>query len=214
MMNEQSPNRRPLLIVIGGFAGTGKSAMSHRLSRNLAIPRLGSDTIGRTVKGWAELRDLDVNAHSVAYQVLFRLCEEFIQSGVSVVLEMTLGWPQQWSNLDRIVRDNPTTVFLPIILRCPHDLCMNRIAKRHQAKPDYYSSPEAYAADPRNPGIWRLLEELDRPEVRLIDASGTEAEVYDQIRVHVGKYTNRSTIKSSNATSKSAPIAASEVVQD
>jgi len=83
-----------LLIAVGGFAGTGKSTISRRLSRDLSIPRLGSDTIGRTIKGSTELRDLDVNAHSVAYQVLFRLCEEFLQLENSVILDITLAVPQ------------------------------------------------------------------------------------------------------------------------
>ena len=41
----------PALVVIGGFAGTGKTAVSRRLSAELGIPRLGPDTIGRTIKG-------------------------------------------------------------------------------------------------------------------------------------------------------------------
>lgn len=49
--SERMPRARPVLIAIGGFAGTGKSTMSRRLSRELSIPRLGSDAIGRTVKG-------------------------------------------------------------------------------------------------------------------------------------------------------------------
>jgi len=62
-MNEPSrQSRAPLLIAIGGFAGTGKTSMSRRLSRDLSIPRLGSDTIGRTIKGSAGLKGGDVDA--------------------------------------------------------------------------------------------------------------------------------------------------------
>jgi len=41
--------KSPALIIVGGFAGTGKTAISRRLSAELGIPRLGSDTLGRTI---------------------------------------------------------------------------------------------------------------------------------------------------------------------
>ena len=81
----------PALIIVGGFAGTGKTTVSRRLSAELSIPRLGSDTLGRTIKGSQALNGADVNAYWIAYEVLFRLCEEFIQSGVSTILDLTLG---------------------------------------------------------------------------------------------------------------------------
>jgi len=93
-MNDHLPGE-PLLIAIGGFAGTGKTTVSRRLSRELPIPRLGSDTIGRTVKGSAGIKGGQVDAYWIAHDLLFRLCEEFIQSGVSMILDLTLGWQFQ-----------------------------------------------------------------------------------------------------------------------
>ena len=56
----------PGLIVVGGFAGTGKTSVSRRLSAELCIPRLGSDTIGRTIKGSAGIQNGDVPKRALA----------------------------------------------------------------------------------------------------------------------------------------------------
>jgi len=44
MNKDKQKHPSPALIVVGGFAGTGKTAVSRRLSAELSIPRLGSDT--------------------------------------------------------------------------------------------------------------------------------------------------------------------------
>ena len=61
----------PALIVIGGFAGTGKTAVSRRLASELSIPRLGSDTLGRTIKNSIGIKNGEVDAYWTAYELLF-----------------------------------------------------------------------------------------------------------------------------------------------
>ena len=75
------------LIVIGGFAGTGKTAISGRLSAELRMPRLCSDTIGRTIKSSAGVKGCEADAYWIAYDVLFRLCEEFVRGHLLVLVD-------------------------------------------------------------------------------------------------------------------------------
>jgi len=177
--------RRPLLIAIGGFAGTGKTTICKRLSRELSIPRLGSDTIGRTVKGSAGIKGGEVDAYFIAYEVLFRLCDEFVQSGIHVIVDITLGWEFQWRSLDEVVAKHPATVFLPLLLRCPREQAMTRIQKRYDARPDYYSPPAEFATGQKHLDIWDFLEKLDRPDAHFIDARGTEDTVYNVVKSYV-----------------------------
>ena len=175
----------PALIVIGGFAGTGKTAVSRRLSSDLRIPRLGSDTIGRAITGSAGLKCLDVDAYWIAYDVLFRLCADFIAAGISAILEVTMGWEFQWREVDSILRRRPQTRFLPIILRCPLDTCIERIRKRHAANPTYYDAADVYLREPKLAAIWDYLARLKRPAVRFIDADRPSDEVYADMREYV-----------------------------
>lgn len=174
------------LIVLGGFAGTGKTTHSRRLSSEFRIPRLGSDTIGRTIRNSRGIEQSDaVNAYWVAYDVLFRLCEEFIQAGVSTVLDLSMGWAFQWERLDTIRERHPEIRFLPIVLRCPKDICIERTRIRHNANPTYYDPPETYLNDPKLLAVWEYLDRLDRPEVYFVDAAKPEHGVYEEIKRRV-----------------------------
>lgn len=184
-MNEKERNPPPALIVIGGFAGTGKTAVSRRLSAELGIPRLDSDTLGCKIGNSAGIKNGAVDAYWIAYDVLFCLCEEFVQSGVSVILDLTLGWGFQWRHLDRIVRRYPHIQFLPIILRCPRAQCIERIRQRYEAHPERYDPPELYVTEPKILGIWEYLARLDRPGVHLVDAAGPQDHVYEVVREYI-----------------------------
>lgn len=170
-----------VLVIIGGFAGTGKSAISRRLSAELHIPRLGSDTIGRTIKRSEGFKD--GNAYWIAYDVLFALCEAFVQSGTPVILDMTMGWAFQWQKVDDILERHHQTRFLPIVLRCPLETCCERVRQRYADNPEYYDPPEIYTTEPKNRAIWEYLSQLNRPsEVHFVDADRPFEEVYVEVR--------------------------------
>jgi predicted kinase len=177
--------RHPALIAVGGFAGTGKTLIARRLSATLCIPRLGSDTLGRTIRDSAGITRGDADAYWIAYDVLFSLCEEFIQSGVSVILDLTMGWEFQWQRVDGILSRHPRTSFLPVILRCPLDVCIARTRQRHKANPAYYDPPEVFQTEPKSIAIWEYLAQLNRPEVRFVDADSAQDEVFAEVLGYV-----------------------------
>ena len=173
------------LIAVGGFPGTGKSTICARLSREFNLPCLSSDTIGRAITESTGILDSGIDAFRVAYDVLFRLCEEFIQSSASMILDLTLGWDFHWRRLDDILDRHPRALFLPVILRCSHEQCMERVRERHNAMPDVYAEPEYYTGEQKVRDIWNYLEAIDRPEVRFVDAAGDEDQVYEQVKQYV-----------------------------
>ena len=190
MNRDEQKRPPPALIVIGGFAGTGKTAVSRRLSAELNIPRLGSDTLGRTIKRSVGIKNGEVDAYWIAYEVLFRFCEEFIQSGVSVILDLTMGWEFQWQRVDSIISRHPQTLFLPVILRCSYEKCIERTRQRHEANPEYYDPQEVYMTEAKNLRIWEFLMRLDRPDVRFVDAGRPHNGVYEEIRAYVSTRLN------------------------
>lgn len=175
----------PALIVIGGFAGTGKTTMSKRLATELRLPRLGADTIGRTIRESRGNLGNGANAYWVAYDVLFRLCEEFLCSGVSTIVDITLGWDFQWHQLDAIKGRLPEIQLVPIILRCSRDVCLERIHQRYWAAPGVYDPPELFATDPKLLAVWNFLERLNRPDVHVVDAARTLDVVYGDFKQYV-----------------------------
>lgn len=180
-------SRHPALIVIGGFAGTGKTTLCRRLAAELRVPRLGSDTMGRTIRR-SEWFDGDgATAYRIGYDVLWRLCEECLQLGVPVIIDTNMGREIFWQRLDSVRANCPEHLFLPIILRCPRDACIERIRERHASNPTYYGPPEEFMTESAT-RVWEFLDQLDRLEIHFVDASRSQDEVYEDVRAYV---TNR-----------------------
>ncbi len=173
------------LIAISGFPGAGKTTICGRLSLEFNLPCLSSDTIGRAIEKSAGIKAGRIDAYRVAYDVLFRLCEEFIESRVSVVLDISLGWEFHWRQLDGILERHPQTIFLPVILHCSHAQCIQRLEARHRAMPGVYAAPEYYRDDQKVREIWKYLQDLNRPEARFVDASGDEDHVVEKVKQYV-----------------------------
>ena len=173
---------RPALMVLGGFAGAGKTTLARRLSSELGIPALSSDTIGQSIKMSQGVEGNAVNAYWIAYDVLFTLCEEFVRSRISVILDLSMGWAFQWERLDAITGRHPEISCLPIILRCPKDHCMERMRARHASAPSRHDPPEPYTLSPQLLQVWDYLERLDRPDAHFVDAARSQDEVYEDVK--------------------------------
>ena len=173
------------LIVIGGFAGTGKTSHSTRLSAEFGIPRLSSDAIGRSISLSQGIQDQNVNAIAIAYDVVFDLCAEFLRCGVSTVLDLNMGWAFQWEHLDTLRAHQPAVVWVPILLRCPWELCLERIRHRYAAEPASSAAMEVYMTKPQFLKVWNFLEQLDRPDIHIVDAARSEEEVYASIKQYL-----------------------------
>lgn len=180
-------NDGPVLIVIGGFAGAGKTSLAKRLSTEFSIPCLSSDAIGRTIGESQSIKDKSVNATAIAYEVVFDLCREFLRSGISTILDLNMGWAFQWEHLDAMRAQQPAVVWVPILLRCSWELCLERIRHRYAADPATWAPPEVYMTTPHILGVWKFLEHLDRPDLYVVDAARPADEVYADIKHYLAQ---------------------------
>jgi len=173
-----------LLLVIGGVAGTGKSVLAARLARELKIPRLNSDVIGGTIRSSLGNALEAGKAFSAGYAVLFTLAEEFLTAGSSVIIDTNMGWEFQWQNVDGLASRHPDVDAVPIVLRCPREVCLERIATRHDIDPDQ-ASVEQMLRLPHFERISTYLERLDRRDVHIVDASGDPDHTYAAAISHI-----------------------------
>lgn len=75
---------RPVLVVIGGLPGTGKSTIAAALARQTATPYLRVDRIEQTIVAWTTLTH---PVGPVGYAVAHQLAAEQLTSGLDVVVE-------------------------------------------------------------------------------------------------------------------------------
>lgn len=109
-----------------------------------------------------------------------------------------MGWEFQWENVDDIVRWYPQTLFLPIILRCPREKCIERIRHRYEADPEHYDPPELYMTESKTIRIWEFLARLNRPDIHFVDADGPLNKVYEQILGYVSSHCETSKFRSAD----------------
>ena len=150
---------QPALIAIGGFPGCGKSTQARLLSAEFGIPCLSSDLIGKTIKQSEGRKNQGIDAYWIAYDVLFAQCRAFLSAGVSVIIDTTMGWAFQWEQFDALAAEFPDALPIPIVLRCPLDVCLARIQARYDADPDSHEPPDFFTSDSRM-HIWHYLNDL------------------------------------------------------
>lgn len=178
------------IIAIGGFPGSGKSSVAGRLAAELRIPLLGSDLLGNTIKSVLEQYAPAPVPSSVAFRAgyasLFALVQEFVAHRCSVVVDVSLGWPFQWDELDAITGRHPDVRLRPFILTCPRQTCLDRLHERHVRAPQRHPPVEEFLHQPQLEAVARLLATIERPDVRRVDADrplpDVLSEVLDRVR--------------------------------
>lgn len=171
-------DEKPFLLILGGPPGAGKTTLSHRLTAQLHIPRLGADTISRTIRASQAYTDQTINTKWLAYDVLFQLCNQFLKAEVSTIVDVNLAGAFQWRELDLLQQRYPLVEIVPVVLVCPREICLERICQRYRDNPTYYDPPEYFLTKPTVQKAWAFLDQLDRPDAYLIDAARSKDDVY------------------------------------
>jgi predicted kinase len=175
---------RTALIIIGGFAGSGKTAVSRRLSHETGLPRLEADLLGKTIRDSESFSGSDADAYRVGYTILWRLCEEFLSSGTSVIVDANMAWEVAWKSVDALRERSAGLAFLPIVLRCPREVCLERTRRRYEEEPGRHGDPERFQDDHATM-LWEYLSNLSRPDVTFLHSDHPMDEVYAAVREHV-----------------------------
>jgi aminoglycoside phosphotransferase family enzyme/predicted kinase len=134
-------HERPLVIVVGGLPGTGKSTIAAALAQRLGAERLRTDEIRNEILGpgrGPERMDegrYTPQARQRVYAALFERATELHRDGVSVVLDATFG---EEANLRKAltITKSKRSIKLAIECTCPPETAHERIVQRLAARHD------------------------------------------------------------------------------
>jgi len=165
---------KPTLIIVGGFAGAGKTTVAAKLAAHHNLPVFSSDTINDALR--TALNKPFKEVSPLAYHVMWYLVRKQLQLGVSVILDTHMATEHVWESLDALKRDMPTIRVVPIILRATLETHRARIDERGRTNKEHLN----LGGDKLEDVLYKyeFIEKLNRPDLIWADANGTPEAVY------------------------------------
>lgn len=137
----------PILLIVRGLAGTGKSTLASRLAELLGLDWLQTDRIRRELMGAAPDRYEPHNRDQV-YRELHARAGKLLADGVSALLDGTFLMRAQLDPMAELADRNKSDIFV-ITCTCPAPVAKDRISRRKQkgnslseATPELYSQQQ------------------------------------------------------------------------
>lgn len=172
----------PRLIVIGGFAGAGKSTLGRSLSRALALPVYEIDLVAHAINNSQDFQGTKKEAKGVAFDLFWSFSRAHLENGNSLIFDQNMGQPWQWGKLKEVCSSVPGTELVTFILDCPYDLCIERFEARAE-HPDL--DEFAYIDIHDHRFKWDYLNDNEFPDAIRIDATRTQEEVLADVVAHM-----------------------------
>jgi len=126
---------RPLVVVVGGIAGTGKTTLAGALADAFGAEHLRTDVVrremcgGKPHAGGIDEGNYDLDGRGRAYDELFRRAAALHSDRISVVLDGTFAIGKSLRQAEALASD-PRRIYLAIECVCPADLARQRIRHR------------------------------------------------------------------------------------
>jgi thymidylate kinase len=92
-----------------------------------------------------------------------------------------MHWEVAWQEAERVRDRHPDAAYLPIILRCSYEVCVERTRRRYAEEPGLHGDPERFVSD-ELVERWRFIQGLERPDAFFVDASRSIDAVYADVR--------------------------------
>lgn len=180
---------RPLLLLVGGLMGTGKSTLAHALQQQLGCPLFSSDIIRK------DLVQLRLNIHPMepfeggiyspiwtqkTYEALCQRAHECLQQGQSVILDATFSCRANRQMITRTaLTSDANVIFIECV--CPRELAIERLSRRWSKRSHGEKPYEASNASDGRPDLfdpqatrWESFEPALEPHMTHIVLSTTD----------------------------------------
>lgn len=171
---------RSHLVIVGGFAGSGKSMISRRLSAKYRVAVFDSDTFGNAAAAALNAQH-QMDGHAVGYPVLFGVLQENLELGLSAILDSNMGTSLSWQRIDKLRASLPRLRCLPVVLECPYEVCRARVEQRNQER----SGKDTLS---RHRHKYEFLSSLNYEGLIRINSNRNVDEVFEEVSSRVAKF--------------------------
>lgn len=167
----------PSLVIIGGFAGAGKTTIASKLAGDFNFPVYGSDIINDALRDSFDKTFSEMSPH--AYEILWRLVRKQLSYGGTTVLDIHMARPETWESLDLLKRNIPNIQMVPIILEASLETHRARIEERGRTNKEHLNLGGDKLEDVLHK--YEFIKNLEREDLIRIDANKDIGEVYSTV---------------------------------
>ena len=165
------------LIILGGFAGAGKTAISKRISACNNLPRISTDELNDALRETFALDFKTASPH--AHDLAWFLVKKHLENGVTVILDTNTCNERTWSNVDALRQAMPEIKIVPIILECSLETHRQRIEHRGETNKEHLNLGGEVFEDVLFK--YEFLKNLKRSDLVRINADGAFETVYKAV---------------------------------
>lgn len=169
--------RKTALVILGGFAGAGKTTISRKLSADHNFPLISTDEINDALRKSFQLDFKQASPH--AYDLAWGLIGKYLENGVSVVLDTNMCHDRTWESVDALKREMPHVTILPFILECSLETHRQRIDRRGKIDNEHLNLGGDAFEDTLHK--YDYLKRLNRSDLIRLHADAAIDEVYRRV---------------------------------
>lgn len=146
---------KPLLILLYGFPGAGKTHFSRNMSENLVCAHVHSDRIRHEL---FEEPQFDEQEDGIVKQLMNYMCEEFLSAGVSVIYDTNMMRKTDRHHMRELARKKGAKT-LVVWLQVDSETAFSRINKRDRRTID-----DRYSTDYTQEDFRHFAARMQHPE--------------------------------------------------
>ncbi len=165
------------LIVLGGFAGAGKTTIVERLAADYNLPFFNPDDFNAGLKPGLKMEFHEISP--IGYDLLWYLLKKNVRVGVSFILDANMCHERTWTTLDELQKEFEHVHIIPIILVCSLETHRERVLKRGETNAMHFNLGGDVFEDILHK--YDFITQLDRPDIIRVDANGLPDEVYAKV---------------------------------
>lgn len=169
--------KKTQLIILGGFAGAGKTTLANKLSAQFNYPYFGSDSINDALRPILGKNFQEVSP--IAYDILWHILKMQLSNKVTSILDMNMCHDRSWEAIDIIKKDFPEVEVLPVILTCSLETHKKRIAERGLNNKEHLNlGGESFDEIIHK---YEYIKNLDRSDIIYLDTEESVETVYNRL---------------------------------
>jgi thymidylate kinase len=165
------------LIVLGGFAGAGKTTIARRLGADFNYPFFSSDDFNAGLMPILNKSFQEISP--IAYDLMWHILKKNLRAGVTCIMDVNMCFSRTWDQLDALKKEFIDTEVIPILLVCSLKTHKERIEKRGQEDKEHFNLGGGTFEDalPK----YDFINNLKRDDIVRVDANGSIEEVYKEV---------------------------------